>query len=114
VTKEVRPTQRDRGFSTYARYRSHYIYLVEGRLNEYIETWNVFDMPSSAGDRFHTVASGEEGLRGIALIAYEYYSRPDLWWVIAAVNGIYHPTTEMVAGLELRIPPVQDVLSKVM
>ena len=38
------------------------------------------------------------------LIAFSVYGTVKLWWVICSANGIIDPTTELVAGKQIRIP----------
>jgi len=38
------------------------------------------------------------------LIAYQLYGTADLWWVIAEMNHIIDPMTEVVIGTQLRVP----------
>lgn len=38
------------------------------------------------------------------LLAYQFYGTPDLWWVIAEINQLLDPFTEVVVGKELRLP----------
>lgn len=85
--------------------------MTDDLTNEFHETWNVPDVDPSPQDKYHEVSVGEEGLHGIILIAYHYYSRPDLWWLIATANGIYHPTSEVVPGITLRIPNLATFLA---
>lgn len=37
-------------------------------------------------------------------LAFELYGDPKLWWVIAELNHILDPFTEIKVGTELRIP----------
>lgn len=90
------------------RFARHKIYASGA--NSFFETWRVPEVEPDASDQFHMVESGEEGLRGITLISYKYYNRVDLWWFIAAINGIFCPTVEVVPGIELRIPSLQRML----
>jgi hypothetical protein len=90
------------------RFNRHAIYTAGDK--SYYETWKIPAVPITPLDRFHIVESGEEGLRGITLLSYKYYNRVDLWWFIAAVNDIFCPSVEMKAGIELRIPPIEEVL----
>lgn len=40
----------------------------------------------------------------LSILAYELYGTPELWWVIAEMNQILDPMTEVVEGLQLRVP----------
>ena len=37
-------------------------------------------------------------------LSYELYGTTELWWAIAELNHILDPMTEVVAGLQLRVP----------
>lgn len=89
------------------RFSRHNVYADKEK--SFFETWKVPEVPPHPLDKFHTVEAGQEGLRGITLISYEYYNRVDLWWFIAAVNGIFCPSVDVVPGIELRIPPLERV-----
>lgn len=54
----------------------------------------------SDNDLYHTVIDGET----IQSIAYKYYRDSGLWYIIADVNSIYNPISEIVPGLQLLIP----------
>lgn len=53
------------------------------------------------------VTSSEEGTPDA--IAYRFYGKEELWWLICTFNGIIDPYTELVAGLKLRIPKLDEV-----
>jgi len=38
------------------------------------------------------------------LISFSVYGTVNLWWVICSANAIIDPTTELVAGKQIRIP----------
>jgi hypothetical protein len=92
-----------------SRFLKHDVYAENGK--RFFETWKLPYVPPDSTDTYHIVSSGEEGLRGITLLSYNYYNRVDLWWLIAAVNGIFCPTVEMVPGMELRIPSLARAVS---
>jgi hypothetical protein len=94
------------------RWLNHSVYLNDTKNKEFFETWNVPVFEFSERDKYHTIESGEEGIRGLAYIAYVHYRQPELWWVIATANNIFIPTEEVVPGVEIRIPSYQTVLRK--
>ena len=94
------------------RWLNHNIYLNDSKNKEFFETWNIPTFPFTPLDSFHVIESGEEGIRGLAYIAYVHYRQPALWWVLAAANNIFIPTEEVVPGVELRIPAYQTVINK--
>lgn len=53
---------------------------------------------------------GLEAQENLPLIAYKRYGNKDLWWIIAAYNGILD-ITEVVAGTVLRLPTTQALTS---
>ncbi len=53
-------------------------------------------------DTFYTVPPG--GVFRLDLISYSFYGVPDLWWVLARVNGILDPLRGASLGTRLRIP----------
>lgn len=38
------------------------------------------------------------------LISQLFYETPELWWVLAEVNNLVDPMTQVVNGLRLRVP----------
>ena len=53
-------------------------------------------------DRILEVKQAFEGR--LDLVAYDVYQDVNLWWVIADLNKIVDPMTELRAGLRIRIP----------
>jgi len=45
------------------------------------------------------------------LIAFESYGKSELWWVIAELNQIVDPMTEIQVGVELRVPRRERVFN---
>lgn len=41
------------------------------------------------------------------LIALAAFGTDRLWWLVCTVNGIIDPTTELVAGKQIRIPIIR-------
>lgn len=54
----------------------------------------------SSSDTYHTVISGET----LQSISFKYYGDSGLWYILADVNNIYNPISEIKEGLELLIP----------
>lgn len=44
-------------------------------------------------------------------IAFEAYGDARLWWAIADFNGIFDPTTELVTGRTIVVPPIDAIES---
>lgn len=57
------------------------------------------------GVRLHTVRLHEVGFLDIIAVMYYGDGFENMWWTIAAANGIIDPETEMYPGLKLKIPP---------
>jgi hypothetical protein len=57
--------------------------------------------------RRHAVRASDIGR--IDLIAWDYYRDCSLWWVIARVNRIQNPLTDLVVGQCLVIPDAQEI-----
>ena len=92
------------------RYRKTRVYTDDlvsvGRLRRGV--WRPPTIPTEDADR-HTVTSQDVG--HIDLIAWQYYGEGNehLWWVIAWVNRIKNPITDMYVGQQLLIPPVDEI-----
>lgn len=44
------------------------------------------------------------GVHRLDLISHDFYGVPDLWWVIARVNGILDPLVGIPMGTRIRVP----------
>ena len=44
----------------------------------------------------------------IDLISFIHYKTTRLWWLIAQVNDIQDPISEIILGMELKIPNITD------
>ena len=58
-------------------------------------------LPDSS-DRQYEVRLGED--RRLDLLAHRFYRDAKLWWVLASVNNVTDPWTEIKRGTILRIP----------
>ena len=65
-------------------------------------TWDPVNVLPSPADNYYTVTAPFEGR--LDLISYRYYNTPELWWVLAEVNGLFFVPEDVVVGLILRIP----------
>ena len=75
--------------------------------------WKRPAIETTVSDQMHTVTDADIGR--IDLIAYKYYNDALLWWVIADVNSIVFPETDMTVGQKLAIPnlsAIKDALDK--
>lgn len=59
--------------------------------------------------RLYTVTAQDIGR--LDLLANRFLNSVNLWWVLAYVNNISDPTTDMFVGQELTIPRIADVRS---
>ena len=67
-----------------------------------IEWWERFEFREDQSDLIHIVSeSNQYDLHKISSI---YYNDTRYWWLIAQYNKIIDPLTEIVNGLELKIP----------
>jgi nucleoid-associated protein YgaU len=62
---------------------------------------------SRVGATFYTVTSAD--IRRLDNLSYRFYGDPTLWWVLALVNAIANPLTDMVVGQVLTIPTANAV-----
>ena len=92
------------------RYRKTRVYVDDlvsvGRLRRGV--WRAPTIPTEDAVR-HTVTSEDVG--HIDLIAWRYYGdgNEHLWWVIAWVNRISNPITDMYIGQQILIPAENDI-----
>ena len=56
---------------------------------------------------YHDVKSDEEGRA--PLIAARVHGSIATWWIICYYNGIINPKTELVAGMQLKIPSISSM-----
>lgn len=59
-------------------------------------------------DSYITYIVPQFAIGRIDLISYIHYETVDLWWLIAQVNDIVDPITELYMGRVLRIPAIGD------
>lgn len=45
------------------------------------------------------------------LVSYIHYETTKLWWLIAHVNGILDPLTDLEAGMVIKIPSVSEAFT---
>lgn len=46
----------------------------------------------------------EAGVPRLDLLSNDFYSTPELWWVLASVNNIIDPLTSVPQGTGIRVP----------
>jgi hypothetical protein len=76
-----------------------YIQLVEGGDNDAIVFYE-FDTIGTITYTKHVYVEGER----LDAIAYKYWGRPNLWWVIPEYNPSVTDFTNLTPGTELIIP----------
>lgn len=86
--------------SIISRYKNLNV-ITDDTGDQYIESYESFDIPESNEDKYHVVQSGEKNR--LDLISYKYYGTPLLHWVIAEANDI-SDMFEVEIGRILRIP----------
>jgi len=59
------------------------------------------------GAKRHVVRQSDIGC--IDLIAWDHYRDCTMWWVIARINGIKNPLTDLAVGQTLLIPDPKEV-----
>lgn len=57
--------------------------------------------------QYFVVTESEAGLPDA--IAKRFYDTEELWWMICVYNAIIDPYTELVAGMRIKIPDLQQV-----
>jgi len=43
------------------------------------------------------------------VISYDVYGTSDLWWVLCLYNGIIDPMRELLPGVELKVPNLEQI-----
>lgn len=76
---------------------------------EFIGTRQRIDTTPRLDDVFHTVIEGDRA----DLIAWRYYARPELWWVVCDYNDLFFPL-ELEVGAVLRLPSQEHLLMRVL
>ena len=78
---------------------------IRARNSTYYNLWQRPEELSrmrTTASRVRTVTDAQVGR--LDLISFHEYDTVDLWWIIAAVNDIIDPRTDMHAGQRLLIP----------
>lgn len=66
-----------------------------------------FEVTEDPEDIYHEVTEVDKSR--LDLIAWQYYGNVNFWWVIAVVNDIYDPFTDLTPGTIIRIPNQSNV-----
>lgn len=93
--------------SPYSRYKNLLLFTNKSGYTFY-ETFQGYNIPSSPNDQFYIVTPSTQNR--LDLIAYQFYSLPQLWWAIAYANSITNPLIVPV-GTQLRIPAIDTLYS---
>ncbi len=83
-----------------SRYAGCVLY-VDGS-DEFVGSRQRIDTTPRPDDVFHSVVEGDR----VDLIAYRYWGRTDLWWVVCDYNDIACPV-ELGTGAVLRLPSLE-------
>lgn len=86
-----------------SRYANTPIYTDAG--SSFRSTYNQKRVEPSDSDKIVLVKAEDAGR--LDLIAARVYGDPKMYWVIAEANYITNPISEVIAGMEIRIPPAQ-------
>ena len=105
ATEEYQSTYKDILNPISSRYSNTAIFEDSGEV--FRGTYNKIRIEPSSEDKIILVRSEEAGRPD--LIALRYYGNPKLYWVIAEANKLMDPINEIVAGMELLIPPERNV-----
>ncbi len=73
------------------------------------EFWDMVEPPEivpQTDDSLYQVQSGDR----IDLLANRFYGDPILWWVIAEANDLEFLPTDLIEGMQLRIPSSRYIL----
>ena len=84
------------------------VLFVDGP-DEFVGSRQRIDTAPRPDDVFHSVVEGDR----VDLIAYRYWGRTDLWWVVCDYNDIACPV-ELVPGTVLRVPSLEYVQMRVL
>lgn len=66
--------------------------------------FGIWNAPDISLERPYYRVVRTEDIGRLDNIAFEYYEDPRLWWVLAHVNRIYNPLTDMEVGMTLIVP----------
>ena len=90
-----------------SRYRTSILYL-DGT-DEFIGVRPALDTTPQPDDIFHDVLEGER----VDILAFRYYGRADLWWIICDYNTIFYPLG-LEVGATLRLPSPEQVFMRIL
>lgn len=91
-----------------SRYRTCVLY--KDGSEEFLGARPLLDTSPQPDDLSHVVNVGER----VDLIAYRYYARTDLWWLVCDYNGIANPLTPLEPGTVLRLPSHDYVFMRIL
>ena len=92
------------------RYRKTRVYIDE-TIIEGVRRRGVWRAPifSEEDAARHTVTSKDVGHMDLIAVMHYGEENEHLWWVIAWVNRIKNPITDMEIGQQLLIPPINEI-----
>lgn len=90
-----------------SRYAACVLY-VDGN-EEFIGTRDRIDTSPQPDDVFHIVVEGDR----VDLIAYRYFGRAELWWIVCDYNDIFFPL-DLEPGRTLRLPCVERLEMRIL
>jgi len=90
-----------------SRFKKNPLYTDGGKT--FFGVWNRPEIKLDGDEQIITVAEHQVGQ--LDLLAAEEYDDRSLFWAIATVNNIRHPPDEVVAGLKLTIPKLENIIA---
>lgn len=95
----------NQGSSRYALSRTNNQIVEYSDSEVYSYPWKC-EIPESEGDTYLYINSPTRPDQ----LAASYYGDPKLWWIIAQVNNLISPLTELKIGSTIRIPTYTKVV----
>jgi hypothetical protein len=88
---------------------SRYVHGGDTEVGEIgLEWWDRRSIPTDPSDSIFIVTAFHA--KRLDLIASAFYNEPRYWWVIAQVNNILDPQTEVYEGRKLAIPSADRLM----
>lgn len=88
-----------------SRFKKTPVYTKNGKT--FFGLWKPPSIKIDGDEKVVTISAAKKGQ--LDKTANEEYGTRELWWAIALVNNIVHPPDEVVAGLELVIPKLENI-----
>ena len=92
-----------------SRYGFTPIFFDDDTESYLIGTWEAKSLSPDPTDQLYILEEDEVGRPD--LVSYRFYKTPRLYWFVLHINDIIDPYEEMYAGMVLRIPALQRVMT---